>query len=348
MVWSMLGCIEISCAFATSLETPAHIARAEELGYSRAWCYDSPALYPDVWMTLGLAAGRTSRIGLGPGVLIPSLRHPMVNAAATATLVQQAPGRVVVGIGSGFSGRLAMGQKPLAWTDVRLYVTALRALLRGDDVEWEGETIRMLHADGFGAARPIEVPIVIAAMGPKGLAAAEELADGVFVISAPPLETTMRWKTMLIAGTVLEEGEELSSDRVRTAAGPFTAPLFHGSYQLDGPDAVDTLPGGREWRLSLEASGEASQHLESHKGHLTHLNEHDEAAWAAGSWQMLPDFTLIGSPDQIRTRIDALEREGVTELAYQPHGDIPRELERMAEVAGLVSAGGGLTGSTTR
>jgi 5,10-methylenetetrahydromethanopterin reductase len=83
--------------------------RAEELGYARAWCYDSPALYPDVWMTLALAAERTSRIGLGPGVLIPSLRHPMVTAAAIAMLAEQAPGRVVVGVGSGFSARLAMG-----------------------------------------------------------------------------------------------------------------------------------------------------------------------------------------------------------------------------------------------
>ena len=44
--------MDISCAFATSLETPQHIARAESLGYKRAWCYDSPGLYPDVWMIL--------------------------------------------------------------------------------------------------------------------------------------------------------------------------------------------------------------------------------------------------------------------------------------------------------
>jgi 5,10-methylenetetrahydromethanopterin reductase len=226
----------------------------------------------------------------------------------------------------------------MRWTDVRSYVTALRGLLRGEDVEWEGQTIRMLHADGFAAPRPVEVPILIAAMGPKGLAAAEELADGVLVIPAPPLETTLGWKTMLLAGTVLEEGEDLSSERVRTAAGPFIAPLYHATYELDGPDAVDRLPGGREWRLSVEASRDAGRHLEIHKGHLIHLNEHDEAAWTAGAWQLLRDFSLTGSRDEIRARIDALEREGVTELAYQAHGDIPIELERFAEAAGLVAA----------
>src|SRR5579884_4283101 len=104
--------MEISCAFATSLDTPDHIVLAEQLGYRRAWCYDSPALYPDVWVTLALAAERTSRIGLGPSVLIPSLRHVLTNASAIATLEHLAPGRVVVAIGSGFTGRRALGKPP--------------------------------------------------------------------------------------------------------------------------------------------------------------------------------------------------------------------------------------------
>jgi 5,10-methylenetetrahydromethanopterin reductase len=86
---------------------------AEMLGYRRAWLYDSPALVTDVWMVLSRCAERTSRIGLGPGVLVPSLRHPMVNAAAIAELVNQAPGRVAVAIGTGFSGRLALGKRPM-------------------------------------------------------------------------------------------------------------------------------------------------------------------------------------------------------------------------------------------
>jgi 5,10-methylenetetrahydromethanopterin reductase len=52
--------MDISCAFATARSTPEHIALAEQLGYRRAWCYDSPGLYPDVWMILGLAAARTT------------------------------------------------------------------------------------------------------------------------------------------------------------------------------------------------------------------------------------------------------------------------------------------------
>ena len=76
--------IKISAQFATSLHSPEHIAIAEHLGYERAWLFDNPHEDPDVWMMLALAAQRTTTIGLGPGVLVPTLRHPMVNASATA------------------------------------------------------------------------------------------------------------------------------------------------------------------------------------------------------------------------------------------------------------------------
>src|SRR5919202_506868 len=75
--------MEISCAFPTTLDSPEDVALAEDLGYVRAWLYDTPQQSPDVWMILALAAERTERIGLGPGVLVPTLRHPMVNAAGT-------------------------------------------------------------------------------------------------------------------------------------------------------------------------------------------------------------------------------------------------------------------------
>ena len=67
---------------------------AERLGYDRAGLFDTPHESPDVWMMLALAAERTTTISPGPGVLVPSLRHPMVNASTTAALAALAPGRV--------------------------------------------------------------------------------------------------------------------------------------------------------------------------------------------------------------------------------------------------------------
>src|SRR5689334_4513349 len=218
--------ITLSCAFATSEESHEHARIAEELGYARAWFYDSPALYPDVWVQLCRAAERTTRIGLGPGVLVPSLRHPMVNAAAIATLVAIAGvERVAVAFGSGFTGRLTLGQRPLKWTAVREYVDVVRALLRGERAEWEGAPIEMLHPDGYGARRPIDVPFVIAAAGPKGIAAAHEIGDGVFGAGAPI--GGFDWSVFLAFGTVLDDGESPDAPRVLAAAGHAAPVLFH-------------------------------------------------------------------------------------------------------------------------
>jgi 5,10-methylenetetrahydromethanopterin reductase len=67
--------MQISCALAPGLTTPEHAVLAEELGYERVWLYDSPALYGDVWIGLARIAERTSGIGLGTGVAVPSLQH---------------------------------------------------------------------------------------------------------------------------------------------------------------------------------------------------------------------------------------------------------------------------------
>ena len=127
-----------------------------------------------------LAAERTERIGLGPGVLVPSLRHPMVNAAATATLASLAPGRVAVAFGTGFTGRRAMGYGAIPWAFMDSYIRAFRGLLSGETVEWEGAKMRMLHPPGHAEPRPVEVPIIVGALGPKGAAVARELGDGLF------------------------------------------------------------------------------------------------------------------------------------------------------------------------
>src|SRR5437588_2755567 len=177
--------MDVSAAFPPGPKTPDHIALAEELGFRRAWVYDSPALYSDVWATLSRAADRTSRIGLGPGVLVPSLRHVMTTAAAIAGLEAIAPGRTVVGIGSGFTGRMTLGKRPNPWADVAAYVEALRALLRGEEVEWDGAVIQMIHPPGFAADRPLDVPILVAGEGAKGMQVARDLADGLFSVTGP-------------------------------------------------------------------------------------------------------------------------------------------------------------------
>jgi 5,10-methylenetetrahydromethanopterin reductase len=328
--------MDISCAFATSSETPAHVELAETLGYKRAWLYDSPALYPDVWMILTRCAERTSRIGLGPGVLVPSLRHPMVNAAAIAELARQAPGRVAVAFGSGFTGRFTLGQKPMPWRQVADYVRCVKALLAGDTAEWDGAKVRMMHPPGFGAERPIDVPILIGADGPKGLAVAAELADGVFsaAVPQPGAADVADWRALLSFGTVLDDGEDLTSARVIDAAGPAAVVLYHATYERGGA-AVDGLPGGQGWREAIEATPESERHLAIHEGHLVKANPRDEP-YVGDLIPLASSMALTGTATEISDKIAGLAALGVTELVYQPAGsDIDRELRVFGSAAGL-------------
>jgi len=331
--------MDISCAFATSSDTPTHVQLAETLGYRRAWLYDSPAICSDVWITLARCAERTSRIGLGPGVLIPSLRHPMTNAAAIVELELLAPGRVAVAVGSGFTGRFTLGKRPLPWREVAEYVRCLKALLGGETTRWDGATIRMMHLPGFGAKRPVGVPILIGADGPKGLAVAAELGDGVFSAAVPQPDAVdvADWRALLAFGTVLDEGEELTSPRVVDAVAPGVVVMYHAVYERGGAAAVDGLPGGRGWREAVEAYPESERHLVIHEGHLVKANPRDEP-YVADLIPLASATGLTGTAEQISQRVVELSAAGVTEIVYQPAGsDIERELRAFASATGLTS-----------
>ncbi|MFV0308766.1 MAG: LLM class flavin-dependent oxidoreductase [Desertimonas sp.] len=320
--------MRLTCALATSMETPEHIRIAESIGYERAWCYDSPALYPDVWVQLCRAAERTSTIGLGPGVLIPSLRHPMVTAAAIGTLVEIAgSGRVAVAVGSGFTGRFCMGQRPLKWADVGAYVRTVRALLAGEIVEWEGGKMQMMQPPGFGAARPIEVPFVLGAAGPKGLAVAAEIADGVF-LSGPTPGVTLDWQTALFFGTVLRDGEPVGSPRVVEAAGHAASVGYHFVAEHDLPQS--SIPGLDDWLHAYDDVPADERHLAMHDLHLIGVNERDRP-FVTG--ELIQAAGYAWSPDELRERLARLEAAGVTDIAYQPAGDVPAELEAFAVAA---------------
>lgn len=318
--------MKISCALPPSPTAPDTAAAAEDLGYERLWLYDSPALYPDVWVTLARVAERTDRIGLGVAVLVPSLRHPMTNAAAIATLADLAPGRLAVAFGTGFTGRHVLGQRPLPWAEVEAYVVAVRQLLAGGEVEWEGHTIQMVHPDGFSPSRPIDVPILVSALGPKGRSIAERIADGVFSVGAP--QSGFDWSAVLAFGTVLDDGEDPSSARVLAAAGPGAVVPYHAMWETG---AVDGLPGGADWQARLDEFAASSRHLRVHAQHLTGLNDWDRQIATADS---ITGFTLTGNADDVRNRVESLAAGGATEIAYQPMGpDLVGELERFARVA---------------
>ena len=327
--------IKVSVAFPPVPETPDHIVLAEQLGFDTAWVYDTPALQLDCWMTMALAAVRTERIRLGPGVLIPSLRHPMTTAAAIATLVGLAgQERVVVGAGTGFTGRRAMGQKPLRWRDLPTMVGQVRGLLAGEVVEVDGKPTTMLHASGQGPDRPIEVPWVLGVNGPKGLETAGSLGCGVFTSRPRPdaVYDGIDDVILLAFGTVLEPGEAPDSLRVLNTAGPGVAVAYHAFLEQGDDDRLDRLPNAELFRELANAGDKATRHLRIHAGHLTELNGIDRQVLVGEALSVAP---LICEDHVLNDRLLRLSQQGITEVAFQPMGAIERELRAFAEAAEL-------------
>jgi 5,10-methylenetetrahydromethanopterin reductase len=216
------------------------------------------------------------------------------------------------------------------WDDVAAYVRALRGLLRGDEVEWDGSVLRMLHPDGYAAARPVEVPILIGAEGPKGLAVAHEVGDGVFSVTGP--KPGFAWCAVLQFGTVLDDGEAYDAPRVIDAVGHAAAAAYHGFYEWS-PDGIEGLPDGAEWKKVIEAGPERTRHLTLHEGHMVYVNARDRGLLTG---DMIATWTLTGTAKELAGRLATMEEAGATEVALQPGGrDIERELRAFADMAGL-------------
>jgi 5,10-methylenetetrahydromethanopterin reductase len=270
--------IQISAGFAPGPDAVKNAQVAEELGYERVWLYDSPALYADVWVTLAQVAQATERVQIGPAVLVPGLRHPLTQASAIATLEGIAPGRIVVAIGTGFTGRMALGQRAMPWAETRTYIAQVKGLLEGEAMVIDGAVVKMIAPDGYLPQRPLSVPIIVAANGPKGFAVAHELGDGVMTIFGSNPE--FKWCSLLAFGTVLDPGEPADSERAYAAAGPAVTVVYHGMYE-NAPALVDGLPGGPEWRAELERIPEHLRHLALHEDHIVSVTERDRPLLSA-------------------------------------------------------------------
>lgn len=317
--------MKISIACAPGPQTRALAQRAEALGYDRIWLFDSASLYEDVFIHLAQIAETTRRIGLGTAVLVPNLRHVMTTASAIATVARLAPGRLACAFGTGFTARAVLGQKALSWKFTRTYLEQLRGLLAGRVVEIEGRPCQMIHRPELALPRPIEVPLLLSAFGPKGLAITREIADGWMGFAPPP--ERFGWAVQMVTGTVLDPGESPQSERVVEAFGPWQVGMYHATWEWN-PAAVASLPGGQVWLDAIAAERpERERHLAVHHGHVTHLSKADRLALATFGGHV-PWNGWVDEAEAIRARARQAKAAGTTELLFVPSGD---DLAREAE-----------------
>jgi len=175
---------------------------AEGQGFEYAWTYDSHILWQDSYATLALAAAQTSKIKLGHFVTNPGIRDPTVTASWYATVHDISNGRMAMGIGRGDSSRRVVGLKPVLVAEFERRCAMIRDLMNGREVDWNDKQLKL---EWVRDELP-PIPMWIAGYGPKALAVAGRVADGVIIQLADP--QIIQW----IMDTARKAAEEAGRD----------------------------------------------------------------------------------------------------------------------------------------
>jgi 5,10-methylenetetrahydromethanopterin reductase len=358
--------MQFGIAVATAADSWKVVKRAEELGFSHAWFYDTQMLCADCFVAMGAAAVQTTRIRLGTGVLIPSNRIAPVTANAFASLNRLAPGRIDFGVGTGFTGRRTMGLGAMKQSDMEEYIRVVMALLAGEtpelEIEGQRRKISFLNPELRLINLRDAVKLHISAYGPRGRALTARLRAGWLnfvgdVAGGVAAMQAMRqsWDAAgndvsdlsavaFALGCVLQPGEAADSDRAMAQAGPRAAVLLHRAADeaMAGlpntspvpPELAEPVAGYVELAKTFQPAD--ARYLANHRGHLMTVKPIERPYVTA---EMIRRTTFTGTEDDLRDRIAALRAGGYTQFTIQLVPGQEEAIEdwaRIARRAGLV------------
>ena len=318
--------MQFGVGVSTAADSWKVVARAEELGYRRAWFYDTQMISADCFTAMGAAAVKTSRIRLGTGVLVPSNRIAAVTANSLATLNGLAPGRIDFGVGTGFSARRAMGLGAVKLADMAEYTRAVMGLLRGETVETEVEgkrrKLRLLNPEAGLINIRDPIGLYVSAMGPRARTLTAKLGAGWITLLrsadtyGPALdEMRAAWQAEgrtaealdAVAfgyGSILRPGERADSARVVAEVGPRASTLLHRDadealmgWQNLAPAPDWAKPAVAEYTQMIEQSEPAdARYMNNHRGHLVFVRP-DERKFITG--ELIRYTSLTGTENEV-------------------------------------------------
>jgi probable F420-dependent oxidoreductase len=178
------------------------IQLAERHGFEFGWTYDSHILWQESYATLALTADKTERIKLGHFVTNPGIRDPTITASWYATMQDISNGRMAMGIGRGDSSRRVVGLQPVKVAEFERRCRMVKELMNGREVEWNDKRLKLEWVRG----ELPEIPMWVAGYGPRALAVAGRVADGVIIQLADP--QIIQW----IMETARKAAEEAGRD----------------------------------------------------------------------------------------------------------------------------------------
>jgi len=322
------------------------VQEAERLGYDSVWAaeaYGSDAATVLAWFAAG-----TEKINLGSAIFQMPARSPAMTAMTAATLDQISGGRMRLGIGpsgpqvaEGWHGQRFA--KQLQRT--REYVAVVRMALARERVEFHGETIELPLPDGPGKALKLtiapvqeDMPIYLAAIGPKNVTLTGEIADGwIPIFFSPEHVTEFR--------PLLEEGAARAG---RSLDGFDIAPTVNVLITDDVQAARDAMRpilalyvggmGSRDknfYNQLMRRYGfeEAAQEVQD-----LYLEGKKEEAGAALPDELIDTVTLCGPADVVRERLAVYRDAGVGTLTVSPMAfEAEERLAQLRLIAELAS-----------
>ncbi|WP_340682680.1 LLM class flavin-dependent oxidoreductase [Amycolatopsis coloradensis] len=319
---------------------PAVASAAERLGYDVAFV---PEGYrTDAISVLGMLAGRTERIGLAAGVLQIPARSAVMTAMTASTLETLAPGRVRLGLGIS-NAHISEGwhgvrfDRPLRRT--REYIEIVRLALNDEPVRYRGELNELPLPDArgepfrqFGSAHAAAVPIYLAAIGPRSLELAGEVADGWFGVFCSPDRITESLPH-------IRSGRDKAGLRDKGFEVAPSVPVVVGRSPDEAADAVRhyiarfVSLGSKEhsfYHSLMKTMGYPNEADEVHDRYGA--GDHAGAA-AAVPFGFIDATALLGPRERIAEKMTAYAEAGVTTLALSPFARAIEEQQFILRVA---------------
>jgi probable F420-dependent oxidoreductase len=283
--------------------------RAEHNGFEYGWTYDSHILWQESYATLPLVAAATERLKIGHCVTNPGIRDPTITASWYATMQDLSKGRMVMGIGRGDSSRRVVGLKPVKVAEFETSCRMIKELMNGRGVEWNGKELELTWAKG----RP-EIPMYIAGYGPRALAVAGRIGDGVIIQLADP--QIIQW----IMDTARAAAEEAGRDP--EALECIVCAPSHISDDLDDArEQVRWFPAMvsnhvmdliERYGFESEIPAALTEYVKARK--FYDYKDHSRVGAAHGEFvtdEICDRFCVLGTPEQAAAKLRELEAIGV-------------------------------------
>ena len=285
----------------------------EEHGFEYGWTYDSHILWQESYATLPIAAERTERLKLGHFVTNPGIRDPTVTASWYATMQDLSNGRMVMGIGRGDSSRRVVGLQPVKVAEFERRCRMIKELMNGRAVEWNGKELRLEWA----RTDLPDIPMWIAGYGPKALAVAGRVGDGVIIQLADP--QIIQWIMDTARGAAEEAGRDPSE--LKCIVG---APSHITDDLADARDQVRWFPAMvsnhvmdliERYGWESEIPTALTDYVKARK--FYDYKEHSRVGAAHGEFvtdEICERFCVLGTPEQATAKLKELEAVGVDQF----------------------------------